>query len=153
MICLIHALLGSLIGETFNSVIMIALLGILSHFALDMIPHWEGFFDKEKFHNKNKLGFRKKPVFTVGFHAFDVILTIILIYQLGTHIPGQHIVLGACLALFPDMLKAGYFFGFKKSKKYMGYLKFHSKIQKDTTWKIGILTQVIAIVVILSFLL
>ena len=61
MFVIIHALLGGLIGEYFNSILLIILFSFLSHFFLDMMPHWDGGGFDKKFFNKNRFKDNKRP--------------------------------------------------------------------------------------------
>lgn len=138
MLFLIHALIGGVIGASTHSFILAVLAAIVSHFILDAIPHWDGDFNMEEF---KKTGKAKISRFTFATRAFDLILAIALItyFYHSTH---QEIILTAAIAaLLPDIVKIGYYTPLKNQQFFKNYLKFHASIQKEASWKIGLLIQ------------
>ena len=149
MFFIIHALLGSLIAERFSSVLLIIALSLISHFLLDMLPHWDGHYNKKLFRITDKVIFRKS---TAVLQLTDLFLTLILIIILYFEFDSKLMILGALVSILPDLAKAGYFTKLRKRKAYIAYLKFHSKIQKDVSWKLGLLTQFIVLILLLKIL-
>lgn len=153
MFQLIHALVGSWIGEEFNSVILIILLSFVSHFIFDFIPHWDSGFSKN---DKKRFivceSFTVKKSHLVMF-CIDFIITLIVITFLYNDLHSKLMLLGAFTAVLPDFIKAGYKTRLKKNKHFMNHLKFHARIQNDVNWKLGIITQAIIIITLLIILL
>ena len=143
MIYLIHALVGGLIGGYFNSVPVVILLAVLSHFLLDMLPHWDGPYNKLHFEKTGKLNAHKAMYYIETFDVIVAAIAVIIFAELFPMMSGKMITLGVICSLAPDIVKIGYFSPLRKKKAYMQYLKFHSKIQNEVGYKSGIMTQMI----------
>jgi len=150
MFAIIHILLGSLIGLNLNSIILIILLSLASHFLLDVLPHWDGTYEKKLFQSNGKMT-ENKPTFIIRFIDFS--LAFIIIVLLYLHFNSKLLVLGALVAVLPDIAKIGYLTSLKNKKFYIDYLKFHSKIQGNAGFKLGLIIQAIILIIILLLLL
>lgn len=156
MFWVLHILLGMVIGLEFKSAWLIIPIAFLSHFLLDYIPHWDGFFDKEYFNKTGVAKINKIDVIirTIDF-VFIVLITISFYYMYiipGSTINKTNLILGAFMALLPDLVKLGYFTKLNKKSTYNKYLKFHSRIQKDVNWKKGLIIQGILLIILLLYL-
>ena len=149
MFYLIHALLGALIATNIHSVLLIIIICLASHFLLDMIPHWDGSWDKKLFHLTEKISIKRS---TFLIHSIDFLIFINLIYLLYFLFGSKLVVLAAFVSVLPDMMKMGYYTKLRQNKRFMKYLRFHSKIQREVGWKLGLLTQLIILIVILEAL-
>jgi hypothetical protein len=139
MFVIIHALFGGLIGEYFHSVLFVVLFSLMSHFFLDMIPHWDGGgFDKKIF-NKTGMAFVSK--LNIFLHVIDMAICLVLISFLYKEYHSKLMVLGAFAGIIPDIAKIGYATKLKRNRHYMGYLKFHSRIQREVNWRLGLAVQ------------
>ena len=147
MLYFIHGIVGAVFGSYFSNIWVIILLGILSHFILDMVPHWDGVFDKKLFAKKGKLSVSRKMLYT---RIIDGLFTICLVVYFASN---KLVLIGILTSLIPDLIKIFYFTPLRRSKIYLGYLKFHSKIQKEVDWKLGLLTQAIVLVLALILLI
>lgn len=147
MFYIIHALLGSLIGESFNSAWLILIISLISHFILDMIPHWDGYFNNKLFQISGRAIVRKS---TVILHFIDFLFAVFLIIILYLKFDSKLMILGAVVSIFPDMIKVAYHTPMRKSKSYISLLKFHSKIQREVNWKAGLLTQLVVLFILLK---
>jgi len=155
MIYLIHALVGGLIGGYVNSVPAVIILAVLSHFLLDMLPHWDGPYNKPYFEKTGKLRAHKAMYYIETFDFIIAAISVIIFAQVFPMMSGKMITLGVVSSLAPDIIKLGYFSPLRDQKLYMGYLKFHSKIQNEVSWKKGIAVQLIllaAILILIHFL-
>jgi len=150
MFWFIHALLGGVIGLHFHSVILIILIAFISHFLLDMLPHWGIGFDIEHFKEFYEAKITKKIFF---FALFDAFLTLLLLSLFYHEIHSKLFILGAFASLLPDMVSIGYLTRIKHRKHYKRYLKFHSKIQRDADFMFGMFTQIIIFIILLYILL
>lgn len=150
MFYFIHVLLGGLIGIYFNSVLLVFVLAFLSHFFLDMIPHWNLDFDRDNFKMNSEISFTKK---TATFFLLDILLALILLDLLYFSFRSELIVFGALAAVLPDVVSLGYFTKLRHNKHYKRFIHFHNNIQKDTGFIVGIITQLImaAILLIIIF--
>jgi hypothetical protein len=147
MFYIIHAIAGCLIGNYFNSVLLVIILAIISHFLLDIIPHWDGFSNKILFETKGRVDISKKIVY---LEVFDSLIALALIAYFILLIPSKSIMIliGSIASLSPDIIKLGFLTPLKKNKFYMSYLQFHSKIQKEIDWKLGVFIQIIVLIIL-----
>ena len=150
MFLFIHVLLGALIGISFKSAALVFVLAFLSHFLLDMIPHWNNNFDTKGFKNSFRVGIEKLLVFIV---LSDWLFSFFLVFLLYDVFNSGLVIVGAFAAMLPDALKLGYFTPLRKQKWFRRHLLFHAHIQRDVGWKLGIATQLIIVVLILKLLL
>ncbi len=149
MFYVIHVLLGGLIGLHFHSLLLVVVLAFLSHFVLDMLPHWSLGFDKEYFKKYSELNWSKKMVF---LGVIDGLVAIYLLFVLNAKFSSGLILIGALVAVFPDMMSLGYFTRLKKRKKYERFLHFHSNIQREVGFLAGCLIQLTILLVLTAVL-
>ena len=148
MLHFIHAIVGVLIGTSFSSAWLIALLAIVSHFLLDIIPHRDSLFTKKDFAEfDGKIPNNKKAIM---LEVIDSILGILVIVYFYIMLKNPLIILGAFFSLFPDMIKLLYLTPIRNSSIFKGYVNFHTNIQKEIGYFFGILTQMI--IFILAYL-
>lgn len=139
--------MGGVIGSSLNSILAITVLALVSHFVLDMIPHWDGFFDKEHFVLFGKAEIDRVTVLVEAAGFLIGVALVTLIYVKSNY--NWLVIYGAFISLLPDLIKIGYFTRLRDNKIYMGYLKFHARIQRDVGWKLGMLIQTAIIIVLL----
>lgn len=149
MFLFIHVLLGVLIGTSFSSAALVFVLAFLSHFLLDMIPHWDNNFDIGNFKRTYKVYIDKILVFIV---LSDWLFSFFLIFLLYDFFNTGLVIVGAFGAMLPDAMKLGYFTPLRNKKWFRQHLLFHAHIQKDVGLKIGLLTQVFALAILLKLL-
>lgn len=111
-----HALTGAAIGLAVQQPLLVVALAIVSHFLLDMIPH----FDHEVYRYGGK--YYKQIVTTDGVVAFLAIIG--LMFSLPEL--ALPIGLGAFWAVAPD-IPWQYYYTHGRPKNW--YFNFHSKIQ------------------------
>lgn len=140
MFWIIHALVGMLIGAYVDSWIVVLILSIISHFIFDMLPHWDGYFDKAGF---LKTGIAKISKGEVIIRGIDFILMTLIVGYFYFRSRNHLLLLGAFGALLPDIIKIFNYTKLKKNKIYYQYLIFHSKIQNDLPMLYGLLLQFI----------
>ncbi len=149
MFYIIHVLLGGLIGLHFHSLLLVVLLAFLSHFVLDMLPHWSLGFDKEYFKEYSEPNWNKKMVF---LGAIDSLMAIFILFMLNAKFESGLIIIGALVAVFPDIMGIGYFTRLKKRKKYKKFLHFHSNIQREVGFLAGCLIQITILLFLIAVL-
>jgi hypothetical protein len=149
MFYLIHAVIGCLIGNYINSVLLVVILAVISHFVLDIIPHWDGFYDKILFETTGHVNITKKMLYV---EIFDCLIALAFIVYFMILTPSRDLIIfiGAIASLSPDIIKLGFFTPLKNYKFYMNYLQFHSKIQKEIGWKLGVFIQLIILIILLG---
>ena len=145
-----HALAGCLIGDYFDSLTIVVIVSLISHFLLDMLPHWDGPFDKSFFEKTGKIKMHYSLIF---IEAADFLITLFMIsYFIAKSIflSKTLILVGAAVSLSPDLIKVLYFTPIKRTRLFMRYLKFHSRLQNEVSWKIGVFTQLLALIALLG---
>ena len=150
MLWLVHILIGMIIGVEFKSPWLIIPIAILSHFILDGIPHWDGNFDKKEFKKTGKAIITDTDMI-VKF--LDVIGSLMVITYFYMQADRGLMVLGAVMAILPDLSKVGYLTKLKNTKGYMHYIMFHNNIQRETTMKKGLSIQAICFILMVIILL
>jgi len=148
MIYLIHLFVGLVIGGYFHSIPLIIILAFASHFVIDMLPHWDGPYDKAHFEKTGKLKAHKLMYF-IEITDFLIVIAILIYFADKTVFFDTKMMLGAIFSILPDVLKVGYFTPLRKNKYFMKYLQFHSKIQNEVGWKKGIFYQLVVLAVFL----
>lgn len=134
----------------FKSLWLIIPIAILSHFILDGIPHWDGNFDKKKFKKTGKAVITDTDMI-VKF--LDIIASVAVIVYFYTQSDRNLMVLGAIMAILPDMSKIGYLTKLRNTKGYMHFIMFHNNIQRETTMKNGLSIQAVCFVLMVIVLL
>jgi hypothetical protein len=145
---MIHVLIGMVIGLKFN-ILLIVILGLISHFLLDIIPHWDGSYNKKEFEKTGKYEFNRK---TTIIRSTDAIIALILIGVFFNITNSYLLLFGAFISLLPDLVKGGYIIGLNKNKSFMKYLRWHSKIQGETSALKGLLIQAVALIILLTLI-
>lgn len=140
MIITPHMLAGAALGHHSPGIVTAFGLGLISHFVLDNIPHWD-YLSEIKLNNTDHL---------VKI-AIDLViacsLTIILVFSL----PNKIIIFAAVAgALLPDILEALY--QNYKIKALKTFSKFHLKIHSKARMNISQGLFGLAIVIIVSAL-
>jgi hypothetical protein len=137
-------LVGAIVVKTFSNPVIGLPLALLSHFILDIIPHWDGGAPQPPYREKS----------TILKTGLDLLLGALVIYFLTRHNQNQaYLFLGATVAIFPDLAQGlivslNYFL----KKNYLsGYLDFHARIQRRLTFIPGLL--VTGSVIIISLFL
>lgn len=138
-----HALIGALIAAKFHNPYLAIPLSFASHFAADMVPHWDaGTHHREKSH---------KQLFKES--AVDVVVGVVTSFVLYNYILGEsnYVLLYACVfaSQLPDWMTAPYFI-FNQRSKFFEWSKWSYKVQHklnsrlDLPW--GAVTQVVAVI-------
>lgn len=144
MFYFVHILAGALIGKYIPSLWPVIILSIISHFILDIIPHWDGFTNKPL--KKYKLQINKKRII---IRTADMLISIILVFILFAKFSSTIMFAGIFFALLPDMAKILYFTQLKNTNLVENYMYFHAKIQGKANWKLGLIIQVIISTILL----
>lgn len=125
-----HALGGMVIAAIIPNPWISLPLAFLSHFAVDMLPHWNWKPDA-------------RPLSLLGI-ALDLILLEILVGYLAFQSPlKSNLAAGAFFAVLPDLLLAPYiFFGFN-NRHIRKLCQFQKSIQNRAPVLPGIITQLL----------
>lgn len=141
MITTVHVISGGLIGESVDNAYLAFLLGIVLHYILDAIPHFDNVLENGKWTWKQWL-----------FTGSDLILTISLIFFLKPEISfSSPFLWGAFGGLLPDILDNVPFWSNKFRKSPIGsrifafHERVHSSIKPNIIW--GLITQIAILVI------
>jgi hypothetical protein len=146
-----HAIVGATIAAKLGNPALALPLSLASHFALDLLPHWNPHLNTEM-KTKGKLSNTTNLIITA-----DVIASVIA----GTYIAAQflpdrtmftYVIFGAFLGVAPDVVEAPHFFLNMKIPLIEHLLKFQKSIQNDAPPFLGLSTQVIVILASLWWL-
>lgn len=153
MIITPHILVGAVIGAKTQNLGFIIILGLLSHFILDKIPHWD--YEEGAVKNFAKT---KNSKYLIPFFikiAIDAIIGLaiisFIIWQKNLLIYLNFILLGILISVLPDiLLGSAWIFSHKKlAKKYINFHKivFHNKKYIKKPSALGLATQIIVIII------
>jgi hypothetical protein len=146
-----HALVGGAIGANIESVPLVIILAILSHFILDTIPH----FDWGTYHENKDFRLGLKDYLLV---AGDIVLLLIFTLILWHNIRNNpNIMIGGFFAILVDLIDNVPFWKdyLRKIKFFAGLHAVHEKIHyrlKFKYWYVGVLTQIAVIILAYSFI-
>ena len=149
MFYIIHVLAGAIIAKFFPNLFVIIILSLLSHFLIDIIPHKDSLFDKRVFKKSYKIKITDKAVL---FEIIKSILTLLLIIYLQIHFKSLLMLFAIFVSLLPDIVKIGHLTNLRNNKLFKKYMLFHSRIQKDVSWKLEILIQLIVAIILIKIL-
>ncbi len=106
MFLTVHAAAGTIIGETSPNVLIAFVLGFISHFSLDIIPHGDTRLIKEKFKfSRDEINLLKKLTLA-DVLVMSVILA--LLYVTGHVTDILSVMFGIAGALLPDFIQGIY---------------------------------------------
>lgn len=131
-----HLLAGAVIGAHSPNVWAAFCFGLISHYLLDALPHWE-YLDNLKMNGKLKM-FAKI--------SLDFIIGVIIIFALIWDYPQKLIIISALIgSLLPDALE--FFYANFKMKWLKFFHDFHNKIHyyKKVSFLKGSISQVVII--------
>lgn len=149
MFYFVHVLAGAAIAKFFPNLLLITILSLISHFIIDAIPHRDSLFDRNVFKNSYKIKLTNKAIL---FEVIESFLTILLIIYIQIKFNSILMLFSIFISLLPDIAKLGYLTKLRNNKLFKKYMLFHSKIQKDVSWKIGILIQLAIGIVLIKIL-
>lgn len=145
----IHALTGGVIAYKIGSPLISLPLAFLSHFIIDMLPHWNSSLHKEK----TKLGHISKKTKTVIFLdcAFGLFLGLWLAFKrLPNYNQTVVVLLGCLMGILPDLLEAPYYLLNKKNNKLKWLRDFQGKHQFNVPFLPGMIFQIIFLFFLIS---
>lgn len=154
-----HIIISGLIGAKTGNYFLAAAAGLISHYVLDAIPHWDGYLDKE-FQAKAEAdkGFIRNKFFRkeIAKVAADFSLGLIIFYIFfGRHLDYGSAALaltGIFFGILPDPLQLLYWLTKSPLLKFnydLQHVIHQNKKQPDFTF--GMLTQIITIALAVYF--
>ncbi len=139
-----HVIVGAALAVKIHNPLAAIPLALLSHFILDMTPHWNPHLNTET----RKYGYITKS--STAFVAADSSLALlsglwIASSQANNINHGIAIVFASFVSVLPDIIEAPYYFLNIKSKAMEKWIKFQKSIQSNASTIIGLPTQIATI--------
>jgi len=139
MLITTHGLVGACIGKEVGYPPLAFLLGLISHFILDSIPHCDGPDDKAGRGENEPNSFAQ-----YAFVAADIIIGVfIVVYLSSNNLASAGLIWGIIGAELPDVIdNVPFWIGIRKVPGFKQFHAFHAKIQsiKIPLW-LGMLSQ------------
>lgn len=144
MLELSHTIVGAAIAAKIGNPALALPLSLASHFALDLVPHWNPHLNTEI----KKYGRLKKK--TLYFIGLDVLASLIAGFFLAAQYKPDiylmaTVLLGGLMGVLPDLVESPHFLFNKRWEPIEKLIKFQKSIQNDAHPIIGISTQVIIV--------
>lgn len=146
-----HALTGGVIAYKIGNPALSLPLAFVSHFVLDLLPHWNPHLSAEK----KKCGFiSKKTFFLVIIDCFiGLILGLSLAFRVLPDIQRTIIIIIGCFfGILPDLVEAPFFFLNQKGRFLSKLVEIQSNVQFNVSFWPGILFQVVYILLLFHLL-
>ena len=139
-----HVALGAVIAKAIPNPLISIPLSFVSHFFLDMTPHWNPHLNTE-LKQKGKLS--KQTLLIIGL---DLASTILLTgYFANKSVPDTklvtNIVLCSLASILPDVVEGPYFLLGWRNKFIEKWVKYQKMIQVDANLFWGLVTQIITL--------
>lgn len=137
-----HALTGGVIAYKIGNPLVSLPISFLSHFIVDLLPHWNPSLSKEK----KKFGHIKKR--TLELIVLDSLFGLFLGLSLASKkLPDTKaaifVLLGCFLGVLPDLLEAPYYFSHQPVFKPKCLMKFQGKHQFNIPLVPGLISQIL----------
>src|SRR3989344_2590532 len=134
MFYIIHVLAGAAIAKFFPNILLIIILGLISRFLIDAIPHRDSLIDRDSFKKFYKVKITKKAVL---FESIEALINLLIIFYIWIYFKNLLMLFAIFISLLPDIIKIGYLTRLKDNEFFKKYMLFHSRIQKDVSWSLG----------------
>lgn len=146
-----HALVGIAIGTTVQNPYIAVPLSIASHFAGDLIPHWDFFSGTKK--EERRVGWRPIALMAdlVLGVAIGLTVTLYILWVKKQPPLALNIFLCGIGSVLPDVLEAPYIYMKDEPKFTTAIAKVQSKLQFQAPLPWGVISQ--TLVMFLSFLI
>lgn len=151
MLELPHVVVGAAIAAKIGNPALALPLALASHFALDILPHWNPHLNSElKIHGR-------VTGRSTAFVAIDGIGSLVAGFAIAsTVLPNVNhfviVILGAFLAVLPDVIEAPHFFLGWHHNLILKLLRFQKSIQTDAPIWLGLPTQAMIVAAALWWL-
>lgn len=136
-----HALIGTVIAAKIGNPALAIPLALASHFAMDLIPHWDTATNREKKSKRRLFIDSGLDVLMAIFLSYSIILlffpTVNLLYA----------ILIIIFSVLPDLLMCPYLFFNIKSFKWAYDFGKKTNTDLDKPW--GIFTQIVIVVAVI----
>lgn len=145
MLSLPHAAIGAVIGISLPNPLLAIPLATLSHFAADLLPHWNPHLDTE--HRQHG----RLTLTTSGLVTIDFLLSAYLLFWLSQY--SLTAALAGIWAIIPDLVEAPHYFLNLKIKPIEALIRFQRGHQFHIGPVPGIALQGIVLVLAFGYIL
>ena len=140
-----HAIVGAASASITNNYFLAFLLGFISHFILDMLPHLE----PKSLVTKEKDGTKKWSPWLFVFILVEFTITVLFFYYLRHRSNFNILLVGAFGGLLPDIIANNPFLqGLRHKPVIKHFFTFHDKIHLDLPDKFWYLSFIVEALVI-----
>lgn len=147
----IHALTGGVIAYKIGNPLISLPLAFLSHFIVDMLPHWNPSLHKEKKELGN-ISDKTKIIIFIDC-AVGLFLGLWLTFKKLPNLNQTAVVLLGCFfGILPDLLEAPYYLLNKKTKNLKWLIDFQGKHQLNVPFIPGMIFQIIYLTFLISII-
>lgn len=146
MLELPHTVVGATIATKIPNPLVSIPFAFLSHFLLDLIPHWNPslYTETEKMGQPTK----KSTIVVIIDTIFSLLSGLAFAYRFWPNWQRAVFILLACFAaVAPDVVEGFYFFLGKRNKFLLKLVRFQHEYQQRTRKIPGILTQIFIVLV------
>ncbi len=145
-----HIFVGAAIASKVPNPIAAISISFLSHFVLELVPHWNPHINTEmKAH-----GHITKQ--SMAIIIADAVLALVSGFIISLNPPGNtnpYVILACCFAsILPDLVEAPYFIFHYKHKILATWLKWQKALQNDASPLPGLLTQLATIMAVVVWM-
>ena len=139
-----HVALGAAIAVKVGNPALSIPLSLASHFLLDRVPHWNPHLYTET----QKFGVPSRKSTIIG--AIDIGLSLILGFGIAATVLPDKVMAGTIVAcslasVLPDVIKYPYYYFKARYKPLVRWVKFERKMQVDTSFWPGVMTQLLVV--------
>lgn len=151
MLELPHVVVGATIAAKIGNPALALPLALASHFALDVLPHWNPHLNSELKSHGRVTGR------TTTFVVVDGIGSLVAGFAIAsTVLPSINhfiiVILGSFLAVLPDLVEAPHYFLRKEHPLITKFITFQKSIQTDSPIWLGLPTQALIVAAALWWL-
>ncbi|OGY07801.1 MAG: hypothetical protein A2782_01515 [Candidatus Blackburnbacteria bacterium RIFCSPHIGHO2_01_FULL_43_15b] len=145
MVELPHAVVGAAIAYKIGNPALALPLSLLSHFALDLLPHWNPHLNREMKEYGHITKRTQKVIIS------DVVLSLLagsyIAYQVHPDLKREVVILlGAFMGVLPDLAEAPFFFFRSKNSFLKRLIGLQTKLQFDIPFWPGVASQVLLLI-------
>lgn len=150
-----HIIVGAVIGSKIQNIGLIVFLGLLSHFILDKVPHWD-YSVSVYIKSFRQIKSLKSLIPLASKISIDGIVGLLIVFFVLGYSP--FILLGIFISILPDfVLGSILFFGHNKFSKKISdfhekFLHFKHKSENEITF-LGLATEILTIIIAVTIAL
>ena len=152
MLMTVHAIVGAAIGQQVDNIYLSFIIGFLSHFVLDLIPHGDselidGYYKKEKV--RKMIG-----LVVIDAIAMAVLILLLFSYKSADFTNKYSVIFGILGSILPDFIVG---IAELSKKHFQNFYRFHTQIHTyikkiNPTLFDGVIMQIIVLLLLMEIL-